>query len=88
MADDLVLRILNETDYDGYVIEDHLGFYNKTKCPNEAVGICFDRYKAFPDRVNDIKCYSIGTLGEYSDTPGKRVIREFDWNRGLKELIC
>jgi len=92
MPDIQIQQIVDKSDFVGYAIEDFWGYVDKTTDPNEAVGICYDLYKAASDGTRDytdsIKCYSIRTLGEYSGTPGKRVISEFDWNRGLRELMC
>jgi hypothetical protein len=82
-----ITRLTQETDFVGYVIVDWDSVFGKTTCPNQAVAMCLERYRTGGKKLEQfIKCYHVGTLGKYSETPGKRVVEEFDWNRALKQL--
>lgn len=87
--DATVTRLVEETDFVGYVIVDWDSVFGKTTCPNKAVSMCLGRYRTGGEELGQfVKCYSVGTLGEYSETPGKRVVREFDWDRSVRQLMC
>jgi len=86
--DATVTRLAQETDFVGYAIVDWDSYFGKTTCPNKAAAMCLERYRTGGEELGQfIKCYSIGTLGEYSDAPGKRVVEEYDWDRALRELM-
>jgi hypothetical protein len=86
--DTTVARLAQETDFVGYVIVDWDSYFGMTTCPNSAVAMCLERFRTGGEELGQfIKCYSIGTLGEYSETPGKRVVEEYDWNRALRQLM-
>lgn len=83
-----VSRLVQETDFVGYVIVDWDSVFGKTKCPNEATAMCLERYRTGGKELSEfIKCYHVGTLGQYSETPEKRVVEEFDWNNALRQLM-
>jgi hypothetical protein len=86
--DATVARLAQETDFVGYVIVDWDSVFGKTTCPNTATSMCLERYRTGGKELGEfIKCYHVGTLGKYSDTPGKRVVEEFDWNDSLRQLM-
>lgn len=83
-----VQAIVDNTDFDGYVIVDWDSVFGKTTCPNKAVSMALERTRTGgPDLAEFIKVYRIGTMGKYHHTPGERCVSEFDWNRGLRELM-
>ena len=86
--DDHTLRLLNETDFCGYVIEDYNGYFGNTTCPNGAAAMCLDRERVGGEELSQwIKCYRLATLGEYSDTPGKRIVENFDYAAAINQLM-
>ena len=87
MPDTATLRLLNETDYVGYVIEDYSGYFGKTTDVTKAVAMCLERSRFCGGKLSQwVKCYRVYTMGEYAEVPGKRGIEEYNWERGYREL--
>lgn len=83
-----VQAIADNTNFDGYVIVDWDSVFGKTTSPNKAVAMALERARTGgPGLAEFVKVYSVGTMGKYHHTPGERVIWEFDWKRGLRELM-
>jgi hypothetical protein len=83
-----VQTIIDNTDYNGYVIVDWDGVFGKTTCPNEAVSMALERNRTGGHGLAEfVKVYSFGTMGKYAKVPGKRYCEEFNWNRSLRELM-
>ena len=84
-----VQAIIDNTDFVGYVIVDWDGLFGKTTCPNTAVSMTLERTRTGGEGLAEfIKVYSVGTMGKYYHTPGTRYGELFNWNRGLRELMC
>lgn len=83
-----VQAITDNTDFNGYVIVDWDSVFEKTTCPNKAVSIALERTRTGGEGLAEfVKVYSVGTMGQYAEVPGERVVEEFDWNRSLRELM-
>ena len=83
-----VQDIVDNTDFDGYVIVDWDGVFTKTTCPNNATALALARSRiGGPDLTKFVKVYRVGTMGKYHHTPGERVVSEYDWNRSVRELM-
>ena len=83
-----VQAIIDNTDYNGYVVVSQSGIYGKTVCPNKATALALDLSGQVGEKAAaTVKVYSVGTMGEYHHTPGERVGEEFDWNRYVRELM-
>jgi hypothetical protein len=84
-----VKYIVENTDFNGYVILDWDGIFSKTTCPNTAVSMALERARLGGEGLAEfVKVYSIGTMGKYHHTPGTRFGEIYDWNRALRELMC
>ena len=83
-----VQAIVDNTDFVGYVIVDWDSIFGKTTCPNKAVSMALERTRTGGEGLAEyVKVYSVGTMGKYHHTPGERYCDEFNWNRGLRELM-
>lgn len=83
-----VQAIVDNTDYDGYVVVDWDSVFGKTTCPNKAVAMALERTRTGGEGLAEfVKVYCVGTMGKYHHTPGERIIYEFDWNSGLRQLM-
>jgi hypothetical protein len=84
-----VIDITDNTDFDGYVIVDWAGIYNRTTCPNTAVSMALERRRAEGEKgiIDIVKVYRIGTMGKYAKVPGERFAEEYNWKRALRELM-
>jgi hypothetical protein len=84
-----ITRLVNETDFSGYVIIDWDGVFGKTTCPNTAVSMCLERSRTGGKDLEEyVKAYFIGTMGKYHHTPGERYVSEYDWENALRQLFC
>lgn len=82
-----VQAIVDDTDFNGYVIVDWNSVFDKTTCPNKAVAMALERARTGgPGLAEFIKVYRVGTMGKYHHTPGERRVWEFNWKHGLCEL--
>lgn len=87
MPDTTTVRLLNETNFDGYVVEDYSGYFGKTCDVTKAVAMCLERVRTGGDELAQwVKCYRVYTMGEYAENPGERGIEEYNWERGYREL--
>lgn len=83
-----VQAIVNDTDFNGYIVVDLNRVLDKTTCPNRAVSIALEHSRIDDEGLaQSIKVYSIGTMGKYASVPGERVVWEFNWKGGLRELM-
>ena len=83
-----VQAITDNTDFNGYVIVDWDSVFGKTTCPNKAVSMALERTRTGGEGLAEfVKVYSVGTMGQYAEVPGERVVEEFNWNRSLRELM-
>jgi hypothetical protein len=83
-----VQAIIDNTDFNGYVIVDWDSMFAKTTCPNNAVAIALERTRTGGTGLAEfVKVYSVGTMGKYHHTPGKRYGEEYNWNRALRQLM-
>ena len=81
-------NLVQNTDFNGYVIVDWDSTFGKTRCPNDAVAMCLERFRtAGSEELGQyVKAYRVFTMGAYHHTPGKRGSEEFDWRAALREL--
>lgn len=80
--------IINNTDFNGYVIIDWDSVFGKTTCPNTAVAMALERTRTGgPGLAEFVKVYRVGTMGKYHHTPGERYGEEFNWQSSLRQLI-
>jgi hypothetical protein len=83
-----VQAIVDNTDFDGYVVVDWDSVFGKTTCPNKAVSMALERTRTGgPGLAEFVKVYSVGTMGKYHHTPGERCVWEYNWKRALGELM-
>jgi len=83
-----VQAIVDNTDFNGYVVVDWDSVFGRTTCPNKAVSMALERTRTGgPGLAEFVKVYNVGTMGKYHHTPGERCVWEFNWNRGLRELM-
>lgn len=83
-----VLTIVNNTDFEGYVIVDWDSIFTKTTCSNNAAAVALDRSRVGgKDLDKYVKVYRIGAMGMYAKVPGERFVEEYDWRKAVRELM-
>ena len=86
--DRAVQAIANNTTFTGYVVVDWDSVFGTTTCPNKAVSMAIERVRTGGEGLAEfVKVYRVASMGQYHTNPGERIVYEFDWNNGLKELM-
>lgn len=84
-----VQSLVNSGTFDGYVIVDWDSVFTTTDCPNKAVALCIERARLGGEQLQRyVKAYRIGTAGKYHANPGERLVYEFDWQDGARQLFA
>jgi hypothetical protein len=83
-----ILNIVENTDFDGYIIVDWDSVFGKTTCPNKAVSMALERSRTGGEGLSEfVKVFSVGAMGKYAKVPGERYAEEYNWNRASMELM-